>query len=65
MRQAFAAAISSSAVALHSRHVSLRASRAISSPTLFQTLKQSTTVFAGLYTFVLTPFSMCSCMPKE
>src|ERR1700691_3587992 len=63
-RQTLAAAHSSSIEAFLRRRHSRRASRATSVPILLRNLKQSATVFAGVYTLSVPPRTGYSFIPK-
>src|SRR5580693_4475499 len=63
-RQTLAAAAISSIVAFFSRKHSFSASIATSVPILLRNLKQSATVFAGVYTFSVPPRTGYSLTPK-
>src|ERR1700678_1890316 len=63
-RQTFAASQSSSIVAFFSRKHSRSAWIASSVPVFDRNLKQSATVFAGLYTLISNPSTRCSTTPK-
>jgi hypothetical protein len=63
-RQTLAAAQSSSMDAFLRRRYSRRASSATSMPILLRNLKQSATVFAGVYTLRVPPWMRYSFTPK-